>query len=40
MGEFLRRIHYFLHRRRLDAELKSDMEFHREMASQIGRAHV
>jgi|CZKL01.1.fsa_nt_gi predicted permease len=37
MGEFLRRIHYFLHRRRLDAELKSDMEFHREMASRRGR---
>jgi putative ABC transport system permease protein len=36
MGELLRRIHYFVHRRRLDAELESDMEFHREMAARQG----
>jgi hypothetical protein len=35
--EFLRRIHYLLHRRRLDAELESEMEFHREMAARQGR---
>jgi len=37
MGELLRRIHYLLHRRRLDAELESEMEFHREMAGRQGR---
>ncbi len=37
MGEFLRRIHYLIHRRRLDAELESEMEFHREMAARAGR---
>jgi predicted permease len=37
MGSFLRRIHYLLHRRRLDAALQSDMEFHREMAARAGR---
>ncbi len=37
MGELLRRIHYLLHHRRLDAELEREMEFHREMASQQGR---
>ncbi|HVT95906.1 MAG TPA: ABC transporter permease, partial [Acidobacteriaceae bacterium] len=36
MGEFLRRLHYLIHRRRLDAELESDMEFHREMAARAG----
>ena len=37
MGELLRRIHYLLHRRRLEAELESEMEFHREMATRQGR---
>ena len=36
MGEFFRRIRYLINRRRLDAELKSDMEFHREMAAKAG----
>jgi predicted permease len=37
MREFLRRIHYLLNMRRLDAELQNDMEFHREMAARTGR---
>jgi predicted permease len=37
MGELWRRIFYLLNRRRLDADLASDMEFHREMATQAGR---
>lgn len=37
MGEFFRRIKYLLNRRRMDAELESDMEFHREMAAKAGR---
>ena len=37
MGELLRRFHYLLHRRRLDAELESEMELHREMARRQGR---
>lgn len=37
MGEFMRRIHYLLNRRRLDAELQNDMDFHREMATRAGR---
>ncbi len=37
MGEFLRRIRYLLNRRRYDAELASDMEFHREMVARAGR---
>jgi predicted permease len=37
MGEFFRRIHYLINRRRLDAELQNDMEFHREMAARAGR---
>ncbi|HLY43799.1 MAG TPA: ABC transporter permease [Terracidiphilus sp.] len=32
-----RRIHYLINRRRLDAELQSDMEFHREMAARAGQ---
>jgi len=36
MGEIWRRLHYLLNRRRLDAELASDMEFHREMAARAG----
>ncbi len=32
MNELFRRIRYLLNRRRLDAELANDMEFHREMA--------
>jgi hypothetical protein len=36
MGELLRRVYYLLHRRRLDAELQTEMEFHREMASRQG----
>lgn len=37
MRELLRRIHYVIHRRRLDAELENDIEFHREMAALAGR---
>ena len=37
MGEIFRRIRYLINRRRLDAELESDMEFHREMAARAGR---
>lgn len=37
MGELFRRIHYLINRRRLDAELQNDMEFHREMAARAGR---
>jgi predicted permease len=37
MGELLRRIRYLIQRRRFDAELASDMEFHREMAARAGR---
>ena len=37
MGELWRRISYLFNRRRLDAELESDMEFHREMAARAGR---
>lgn len=37
MGELWRRILYLINRRRLDAELEADMEFHREMAAQAGR---
>lgn len=36
MRELLRRVHYFLNRRRLDAELADEMEFHREMSEQHG----
>jgi predicted permease len=37
MGELFRRIVYLINRRRIDAELESDMEFHREMAARAGR---
>jgi putative ABC transport system permease protein len=37
MMEFFRRIHFLINRRRLSAELQSDMEFHREMAALAGR---
>lgn len=37
MAELWRRIYYLLHRRRLDAELEADIEFHREMAAHAGR---
>jgi len=37
MGELWRRISYLFNRRRLDGELESDMEFHREMAARAGR---
>ncbi len=39
MGEIFRRIRYLIHRRRFDAELHSDMEFHREMAARAGRSN-
>jgi predicted permease len=39
MGEIFRRIRYLLHRRRFDAELENDMEFHREMAAREGRSN-
>ena len=37
MGELWRRLLYLLNRRRLDSELASDMDFHREMAARAGR---
>ena len=37
MGELFRRLRYLFNRRRFDAELESDMEFHREMAALAGR---
>src|SRR5258708_4750470 len=39
MNNFFRRLRYLLNRRRLDQELASDMEFHREMAARQGGAH-
>src|ERR1039458_4184460 len=39
MGEIFQRIRYLVNRRRLDAELESDMEFHREMAARAGRSN-
>jgi predicted permease len=39
MAEWIRRIRYLLNRRRFDAELENDMEFHREMAARAGRAN-
>jgi predicted permease len=39
MGEIFRRIHYLINRRRFDAELESDIEFHREMAARAGRSN-
>jgi predicted permease len=36
MGEFFRRLRYLINRRRLDRELESDMEFHREMSAREG----
>jgi predicted permease len=37
MSELFRRIRYLIFRRRLEAELANDMEFHREMAERAGR---
>jgi putative ABC transport system permease protein len=37
MGELWRRISYLFNRRRLEAELEADMEFHREMSARSGR---
>ena len=39
MSELFRRIKYLINRRRMDAELESDMEFHREMAARAGRSN-
>jgi len=39
MSEIFRRIRYLINRRRFDAELESDMEFHREMAARAGRSN-
>ena len=36
MTDRLRRFRYLLNRRRLDEELKNDLEFHREMAAREG----
>jgi DNA-binding GntR family transcriptional regulator len=36
MRELFRRIKYLFNRRRYDAELEADMEFHREMAARAG----
>jgi len=35
MGELFRRIYYLLHRRKLEQELQSDMDAHREMLGAI-----
>jgi predicted permease len=37
VGELYRRIRYLINRRRFDAELQNDMDFHREMAANAGR---
>lgn len=37
MNEFFRRLLYLFSRRRLERELESDMQFHREMAARQGR---
>jgi len=37
MRGFFRRVRYWLNRRRREAELEADMEFHREMAAGTGR---
>lgn len=39
MGELFRRLQYLLHRSRLQQELQSDMEFHREMAARSGHSN-
>jgi predicted permease len=39
MGQIFRRIRYLINRRRFDAELEGDMEFHREMAARAGRSN-
>jgi predicted permease len=39
MGQLWRRILYLVNRRRLDAELEADMEFHRDMAASAGRSN-
>ncbi|MGD0368342.1 MAG: ABC transporter permease [Acidobacteriaceae bacterium] len=39
MRALLRRLRYLLYHRRFDAELQSDMEFHREMAARAGRSN-
>lgn len=39
MGELFRRIRYLVFRRRFEAELTNDMEFHREMAARAGRTN-
>lgn len=36
MRELLRRLHHLLNRRRFDAELREEMEFHRELAAREG----
>jgi predicted permease len=36
MRELLRRLHHLLHRRRFDAELREEMELHRELAARDG----
>lgn len=39
MSELFRRLYYLFHRRRLNAELENDIEFHREMAARSGHAN-
>lgn len=39
MGEIFRRLRYLIHRRQFDAELESEMEFHREMAARAGHSN-
>jgi len=39
MTQLFRRIYYLINRRRIDAELENDIEFHREMAARAGRSN-
>lgn len=39
MRELFRRLHYLLHRSRLQQELQNDMEFHREMSARSGNSN-
>jgi predicted permease len=39
MGEIFRRLRYLINRRRYDAELQNEMDFHREMAARAGNSN-
>jgi len=40
MSKLLRRLRYWLHRDRMDAELAEEMEYHRSMIVGDGRLHA